>query len=94
MIAPSAAVPGRVAGSSSGSPSSVGPADGILAANGSIGLSCYLSGCITRESALSRAARLLNLIQALRRRRRAVPAALLAAELGVSLRTIYRDIET
>lgn len=42
----------------------------------------------------SRAARLLELIQALRRRRRPVPAATLAAELGVSLRTIYRDIAT
>lgn len=43
---------------------------------------------------MSRAARLLDLIQALRRRRRAVPAARLADELGVSLRTIYRDIAT
>lgn len=43
---------------------------------------------------MSRAARLLVLMQALRRRRRAVPAAELAAELGVSLRTIYRDIAT
>lgn len=43
---------------------------------------------------MSRAARLLGLMQALRRRRRAVAAADLAAELGVSLRTIYRDIAT
>lgn len=43
---------------------------------------------------MSRAARLLVLMQALRRRRRAVAAADLAAELGVSLRTIYRDIAT
>lgn len=43
---------------------------------------------------MSRAARLLDLLQALRRRRRAVPAALLAEELGVSLRTVYRDIAT
>lgn len=42
----------------------------------------------------SRAARLLALIQALRRRRRPAPAANLAAELNVSLRTIYRDIAT
>ena len=42
---------------------------------------------------MSRAARLLDLIQALRRRRRPVAAARLADELGVSLRTIYRDIE-
>jgi predicted DNA-binding transcriptional regulator YafY len=37
---------------------------------------------------------LLDLIQALRRRRRPVTAAQLAEELGVSLRTIYRDIAT
>jgi predicted DNA-binding transcriptional regulator YafY len=43
---------------------------------------------------MSRAARLLDLIQALRRRRRAVPAGVLAEELGVSLRTVYRDIAT
>lgn len=43
---------------------------------------------------MSRSARLLDLIQALRRRRRPVPAARLAEELGVSERTIYRDIAT
>jgi predicted DNA-binding transcriptional regulator YafY len=43
---------------------------------------------------MSRAARLLSLLQALRRRRTAVTAADLAAELGVSVRTIYRDIAT
>ncbi len=43
---------------------------------------------------MSRSARLLELIQALRRRRRPVTAASLAAELGVSERTIYRDIAT
>ncbi len=43
---------------------------------------------------LSRSARLLDLLQALRRRRRPVPAAELARELGVSLRTIYRDVAT
>lgn len=43
---------------------------------------------------MSRSARLLDLIQALRRRRRPVSAADLAAELGVSLRTIYRDVAT
>ena len=42
---------------------------------------------------MSRAQRLLDLIQALRRRRRAVTGAVLADELGVSLRTLYRDIE-
>jgi predicted DNA-binding transcriptional regulator YafY len=41
---------------------------------------------------LSRAARLLTLMEALRRRRRPVAGATLADELGVSLRTLYRDI--
>ncbi len=43
---------------------------------------------------MSRSARLLDLIQVLRRHRRPVTGARLADELGVSLRTIYRDIET
>ncbi|UZE51390.1 YafY family transcriptional regulator [Rhodopseudomonas sp. P2A-2r] len=43
---------------------------------------------------MSRATRLLSLIQALRRRRRPVTAAVLAVELEVSERTIYRDIAT
>ena len=43
---------------------------------------------------MSRAQRLLDLIQLLRRHRRAVAGAVLAEELGVSLRTLYRDIET
>ncbi|HEV7289445.1 YafY family protein [Sphingomonas sp.] len=43
---------------------------------------------------MSRAQRLLDLIQVLRQHRRAVAGAVLAEELGVSLRTIYRDIET
>lgn len=43
---------------------------------------------------MSRAARLLDLLQALRRRRVPVSGAELAEELGVSLRTIYRDIAT
>ena len=42
----------------------------------------------------SRSARLLTLIQALRRHRRPVTAQQLATELSVSVRTIYRDIET
>lgn len=41
-----------------------------------------------------RTTRLLDLLQALRRRRRAVSAQTLADELGVSLRTLYRDIAT
>jgi predicted DNA-binding transcriptional regulator YafY len=43
---------------------------------------------------MSRAARLFDLLQLLRRHRRPVVAALLAEELGVSKRTVYRDIET
>jgi predicted DNA-binding transcriptional regulator YafY len=43
---------------------------------------------------MSRAERLLALIQALRRHRRPVTGAALAEELGVSLRSIYRDIAT
>jgi predicted DNA-binding transcriptional regulator YafY len=42
---------------------------------------------------LSRAQRLLDLIQVFRRYRRTVTGAALADELGVSLRTLYRDIE-
>jgi predicted DNA-binding transcriptional regulator YafY len=43
---------------------------------------------------VARSERLLELIQALRRHRRPVSGAVLADELGVSLRTIYRDIHT
>ncbi len=43
---------------------------------------------------MSRSVRLFDLIQALRRHRRAVSAVTLADELGVSKRTVYRDIET
>ena len=43
---------------------------------------------------MSRAQRLLDLIQLLRRQRRAVAGAVLAEELGVSLRTLYRDIDS
>ena len=41
---------------------------------------------------MSRAERLLDLIQLLRRHRYPVSGAALAAELGISLRTLYRDI--
>ena len=41
-----------------------------------------------------RSERLLNLMQALRRRRRPVAGQVLAEEMGVSLRSLYRDIET
>ncbi len=41
---------------------------------------------------MSRAARLLDLLQRLRQHRRPVAGAALAAELGISLRTLYRDI--
>jgi predicted DNA-binding transcriptional regulator YafY len=42
----------------------------------------------------SRSARLLDLLQALRGRRRPVTAAQLADELEVSERTVYRDVAT
>lgn len=41
----------------------------------------------------TRAVRLLQLLDDLRRRRRPVRGAQLAAQLGVSLRTLYRDVE-
>ena len=43
---------------------------------------------------MSRAQRLLDLIQELREHRRPVSGATLADRLGISLRTLYRDIET
>ena len=43
---------------------------------------------------MSRAERLLELIQTLRRFRHPVSGAALAEELGVSLRTLYRDIQS
>ncbi|WP_026869783.1 helix-turn-helix transcriptional regulator [Inquilinus limosus] len=43
---------------------------------------------------MSRSERLLGLIQVLRRHRRPVSGRVLAAETGVSLRTLYRDIAT
>ena len=57
----------------------------------------FMSGvrpAFPKKPSLSRAQRLLNLIQTLHRHRRAVAGAVLAEELGVSLRTLYRDIET
>src|SRR3954463_13821308 len=43
---------------------------------------------------MSRAERLLDLIQILRRHRQPVAGASLAQELGISLRSLYRDIAT
>src|SRR3954453_6528327 len=43
---------------------------------------------------MSRAQRLLDLIQQLRGYRRPVSGAVLAEALGISLRTLYRDIDT
>src|SRR5260370_28060543 len=43
---------------------------------------------------MSRSERLLDLIQALRRHRRPVSGGVLAQELAVSLRTVYRDIQS
>src|SRR5690606_5362059 len=47
-----------------------------------------------RSSVGKRSERLLALMQALRRRRRPVAGAVLAEEMGVSLRSLFRDIET
>jgi predicted DNA-binding transcriptional regulator YafY len=46
------------------------------------------------EAAISRAERLLNLIEEFRRRRRPVSGDDLAQVLGVSIRTLYRDISS
>lgn len=43
---------------------------------------------------MSRAPRLLDLLQLLRRHRHPLAGAAIAAELGISLRTLYRDIAT
>ena len=43
---------------------------------------------------MSRSARLLDLIQTLRRHRRPVTGEALATALDISLRTLYRDIAT
>ena len=43
---------------------------------------------------MSRTSRLLDLVQLLRRHRHPVSGAAIAAELGISLRTLYRDIAT
>ncbi|MDE1950865.1 MAG: YafY family transcriptional regulator, partial [Burkholderiales bacterium] len=43
---------------------------------------------------MSRSARLLDLLQLLRRHRRPLAGSAIAAELGISLRTLYRDIAT
>ena len=43
---------------------------------------------------MSRSARLFDLLQTLRRHRRAVSGQVLAQELGISIRTLYRDIAT
>lgn len=52
------------------------------------------AGGYTDKEAMARSQRLLDLIQVLRRHKRPVSGAVLASELGVSLRTLYRDVET
>lgn len=47
-----------------------------------------------RKQSMSRAERLLDLIQILRRHRQPVSGQSLADELGISIRTLYRDIAT
>ena len=54
----------------------------------------FSAGNTEVDRALSRAQRLLDLLQLLRRHRHPVSGAALAAELGISLRTLYRDIAT
>jgi predicted DNA-binding transcriptional regulator YafY len=54
---------------------------------------CYARP-FAKEWSMSRSQRLLDLIQVLRRHRQPVAGALLAEELCVSLRTLYRDVET
>ena len=49
--------------------------------------------CVDNHS-MSRTQRLLNLLQILRRHRYPVTGATLSSELGISLRTLYRDIAT
>src|SRR5919198_2059098 len=48
----------------------------------------------TKSVPVARAERLLDLIQVLRRHRYPVSGQAIADELGVSLRTVYRDIQT
>jgi len=52
------------------------------------------NGRHTTRAAMSRTTRLFDLIQLLRRHRHPVSGQAMAAELGVSLRTLYRDIAT
>ena len=49
---------------------------------------------IPHRLSMSRAERLLDLLQTLRRHRLPVSGHRLASELGISLRTLYRDIAT
>src|SRR5262245_5041916 len=49
---------------------------------------------LRRETRVARSERLLELIQVLRRHRHPVSGQTLSDELGVSLRTIYRDVQT
>jgi predicted DNA-binding transcriptional regulator YafY len=53
-----------------------------------------LPGNALDSNAMSRSERLLDLVQTLRRHRRPVSGRALAGELGVSIRTLYRDIAT
>ncbi len=53
-----------------------------------------MSPALFRKTRMSRAQRLLDLIQILRSHRHPVTGARLAAELRISLRTLYRDIGT
>jgi predicted DNA-binding transcriptional regulator YafY len=54
----------------------------------------FLAAGRGRLALMSRASRLLDLLQLLRRHRYPVPGAILAEDLGISLRSLYRDINT
>lgn len=65
----------------------------LLCSVGHTGIACGSDSFAPADNLpMSRAERLLSLMQLLRRHRRPVSGAALAGELGISLRTLYRDI--
>ncbi|KAF1016313.1 MAG: Bifunctional ligase/repressor BirA [Stenotrophomonas maltophilia] len=65
---------------------------GVTTASEPDRLPLALHGRAGYDPRMSRPQRLLQLLQVLRRHRRPVSGQLLAAETGVSIRTLYRDI--
>ncbi|WP_267381513.1 YafY family protein [Sphingomonas sp. GC_Shp_6] len=63
-----------------------------LAGRSFVGTSIDRTGSIRHGSSMSRAGRLFEVVQYLRRERGPTTAAELAGELGVSMRTLYRDV--